>query len=83
VGNRVRSIHERLDAEVVQKRGGTVLVGLVGFIEHPRSSPTLMGLHKRFAMGTEVKEYACISTWVWAALSSLTTASVAPPLGEK
>jgi len=33
VSNHVLRINARLDAKVVQKRGGTVFIGLVGFVE--------------------------------------------------
>ena len=46
-------------------------------------TPRLCAARSALAMGAEVNEYACTRTLVLAAFSSLTTASVQPPFGEK
>ncbi len=45
--------------------------------------PRLCASSSALAMGVLVKLYACTRTVLLAALSSLTTASVQPPFGEK
>src|SRR5262249_14873762 len=46
-------------------------------------TPRLWASRRALAMGADVKLYACTRIWVVAAFTSRTTASVAPPLGEK
>ena len=49
VCDRVLGIDARGDAGIEQKRGGTVLLGLVGLIEHGEDfDTTLVGLDERF-----------------------------------
>src|SRR5713101_3179861 len=46
-------------------------------------TPRLWASMRALAIGAEVKLYACTRIWCVAAFTSCTTASVAPPFGEK
>ena len=52
VSNRVLRINERLDADVIQKRCGTVFIGFVGLVEDCEDlHSALVRRHKRFGNG--------------------------------